>query len=97
MKKKRLLTDRSGELQEQIIAEKAKAIADEMDAEILRSMLCELGWHQVVIPWVMTHEQSNEVDQWLDNRIKGRHWTRGLVFLFEEERDAMWFKLRWLS
>lgn len=97
MKKKRLLTDRLGGLEDQILEEKAQEIADEMDAEVLRSMLCEIGWHQVIIPWVMTHEQSTEVDKWLLNRTKGRHWTRGLVFLFEDERDATWFRLTWMS
>jgi hypothetical protein len=97
MRKKRLLTDRSGDLQEQIIAKQSKRIADEVDAEVLRNMLCEIGWHQVIVPRPMTYEQSNELDQWLRDSIKGRHWDRGLVFLFEEERDAMWFKLRWLS
>lgn len=97
MIKKRLLTDRSGELEEQILAKKAKAIADEMDAEVLRSMLCELGWHQVVVPRIITTEEGYELDQWIINNVKGRHWDRGLVFLFEQERDAMWFKLRWLA
>ena len=38
MRKKKLLTDRSGDLYEEIIEEKAKALADEIDAEVLRSM-----------------------------------------------------------
>lgn len=96
MKKKRLLTDRSGELQEQILAEKAKELADEMDAEVLRSMLSEIGWHQVVLG-VMDSEQSYQIDLWVEDNVKGRMWTRGLVWLFEDDRDAMWFKLRWLS
>jgi hypothetical protein len=97
MLKKKLLTDRSGDLQEQILEEKAKALADEIDAEVLRGMLVGIGWHQVVVPWVMTHEQSTEVDVWVSKRVKGRFWNRGLVWLFEEDTDAMWFKMRWLG
>ena len=96
MKKKRLLTDRSGELQEQILAEKAADLADEMDAQILRQMLIDLGWQQVVLS-AMTGEESYAIDLWVEDNIKGRMWSRGLVWLFEDDRDAMWFKLKWLS
>jgi len=96
MLKKKLLTDRSGNLQEQILEEKAKELADEMDAEVLRGMLCELGWHQVVIAPV-TWETGDRIDLWVTKTIKGRHWNRGLVWLFEDDKDAMWFKMRWMS
>ena len=96
MKKKRLLTDRSGELQEQILAEKAKELADEMDAHVLRQMLIESGWQQVVLS-AMSWEESYAIDLWVEDNIKGRMWSRGLVWLFEDDRDAMWFKLKWLS
>ena len=96
MKKKRLLTDRSGDLQDEIMAKKAKELADEMDAQILRQMLIDLGWQQVVLS-AMDWEQSYAIDQWVETNIKGRMWSRGLVWLFENDRDAMWFKLKWLS
>jgi hypothetical protein len=96
MKKKRLLTDRSGELQEQILAEKAKELADETDAQVLRQMLIDLGWQQVVLS-AMSWEESYTIDLWVEDNIKGRMWSRGLVWLFEDDRDAMWFKLKWLS
>ena len=96
MKKKRLLTDRSGDLQDEIMAKKAKELADEMDAQILRQMLIDLGWQQVVLS-AMDWEQSYAIDQWVETNIKGRMWSRGLVWLFENDRDAMWFKLKWLA
>ena len=96
MKKKRLLTDRSGDLQDEIMAKKAKELADEMDAQILRQMLIDLGWQQVVLS-AMSWEESYAIDLWVEDNIKGRMWSRGLVWLFEDDRDAMWFKLKWLS
>ena len=95
MIKKRLLTDRSGELHEQILAEKAAELANEMDAQILMEMLMDLGWHQVVL-YPMEMEISYEIDQWIENNVKGRLWNRGIVWMFENDRDAMWFKLKWL-
>lgn len=96
MKKKRLMTDKTGELQEQYLESAARQLADEMDAEVMRSMLIECGWHEVKL-WVMTHEQGRELDEWVKDNIQGGFWTRGLIWLFKEDRDAMWFKLRWLS
>lgn len=97
MKKKRLLTDRTGMLEERMAEEAARQMQTEMDAEILRGMLKEMGWHEVVLK-PMTHELGVIVDDWVKKQVKGRcHFAHGLVWMFEEERDATWFKLRWLS
>ena len=97
MLKKKLLTDRSGQLHEDLENELAKTLQEEIDAAIMRDLLVELGWNEVVLDWVMTHEVSAEVDLWIMKNTKGKHWTRGLVWLFEKELDAMWFKMRWLG
>jgi hypothetical protein len=96
MKKKKLLTDRSGELQEEYLEAAAKRLADDIDAEIVRNMLVESGWHEVKL-WVMPHEVGDQIDMWVHKNIKGEVWTRGIVWLFKEDSDAMWFKMRWLS
>lgn len=95
-KKKHLLTDRSGLLAEKYAEEAAKALAEEIDAEILRSMMVSNGWHEVVLQ-PMTWENGYEIDSWVEENIKGDRWTRGLVWLFKQEKEAMWFKLRWLG
>lgn len=97
MLKKKLLTDRSGTLHEEITEQAAKRMAEEIDAEILRGFLKETGWHEVILSWIMTHEISQEVDAWVEQKSKGKYWNRGLVWLFESETDAMWFKMRWMS
>jgi len=97
MKKKRLLTDRSGNLHELMLEEAAKKMAEDIDAEVMRGLLRDSGWNEVVLTWIMTHEVSAEVDQWVKDNVKGPFWTRGLVWLFENDIDAMWFKMRWLG
>lgn len=96
MKKKRLLTDRSGGLQEEIISEKAYAIALDIDAKVLQHLYQELGWHEVVLS-PMAWEEGYEIDSWVESNIKKGRWTYGLVWMFENDKDAMWFKLRWLN
>lgn len=93
--KKKLLTDRSGQLQDQIQEELSKAMADEIDAQVMRGFLVDTGWHEVVLNWAMTIEVSKEVDQWVAEKSKGPYWNRGLVWLFERRQDAVWFSLRW--
>lgn len=95
MKKKKLLTDRTGMLQEELLEQSAKRLAEDIDAEVLRQVYKSSGWHEVVIHWIMTHEVSSEVDKWVEEHVKGKYWNRGLVWLFKEQRDANWFVLRW--
>jgi len=82
-------------LEEQIINDAGKTIANEIDFEILYSMLKELGWRKVVLS-PMTWEQGLEVDAWTEKHVKGPFETMGLVWIFEDEEDANWFALRWL-
>lgn len=97
MKKKRLLTDRTNGLEDQLVNQMANEMQREIDAEVLRSMFREIGWHEIVL-MPMTQEKGESIDKWVQENIKGRsHWTHGLVWMFEEDRDAMWFKLTWLS
>lgn len=84
-------------LQEEIYSAAAERLAKDIDAEVMRTVLRESGWHEVVLQWVMTHEQSREVDEWVEQKSKGEYWNCGLVWLFKNETDAMWFKLRWIS
>ena len=97
MKKKRLLTDKSGTLQEEIMEQAARRMAEDIDAQVVRGLLKDSGWHEVVLDWIMTHEVSKEVDDWVSAHAKEEFWNRGLVWLFKCDTDAMWFKLRWLG
>lgn len=97
MKKKRLLTDKTNGLEDELVTKMSLQMQQEIDAEILRSMFKKLGWHEVVLT-PMTAETGAVIDKWIQENVKGRsHWTHGLVWLFEDVKDANWFKLRWLA
>ena len=55
-------------------------------------MLQKLGWRKIVLR-PMTWEQGCEIDEWTAKNIKGHFETMGLVWVFENERDANWFSL----
>lgn len=83
-------------LEQQILDNAGKELQYEIDFQILSNMLCEIGWTRVVLQ-PMTWEQGAEIDGWVETNVKGHHETMGLVWVFEEVKDANWFSLRWLS
>lgn len=83
-------------LQEAYIEEAAKTLAEDIDFEVLTSMLIEGGWVKVVLH-PMTAEYGMEVDHWCETNIKGNFMNRGLVWVFKDPKEATWFTLRWLN
>ena len=95
MKKKKLLTDRSGDLQDQILAEKAREMAREVDREVLWSMLAFLGWHRVMLPVFASTREYTDVIDWAKANCKCAFEYHKRDYLFEDEKDAVNFILRW--
>ena len=86
------------DLQEEIIDRAGRELQRDIDFEIITDLLCngKNAWTKVVLQ-PMTIETSDAVDLWLLKNCKGKYNTRGLVWVFENAKDAMWFKLRWLG
>lgn len=59
-------------------------------------------WHAVTVTWERINNDSSNVAEWLKNTDGGRYfydgWAsdEGITFLFEDDRDAVIFTLRWL-
>ena len=68
MLKKKLLTDRTGDLQQQMLDEMGKRMSEEIDFEILCGMLCEMGWTKVILS-PMTWETGDAIDLWVHKNI----------------------------
>ena len=83
-------------IEQDIIDRAGKRISDEIDFAVLTDMLCGIGWTRVVLK-PMTWEDGAEIDLWVANNIKGPFETMGLVWVFEDSKDAVWFTLRWMS
>lgn len=82
-------------IEQDLLNKAGSRMAAEIDFTILTDMLVEIGWRKVILR-PMTWETGAEIDLWVDNNIKGKHETMGLVWVFEYEDDANWFILRWL-
>ncbi len=96
MLKKKLLTDRTGDLQQAILDNMAMQIQQDMDREILWSMLSEMGWTRVMLDSLQSNTHAVDIKYWLENNITGAYECRGRDFIFENKKDAAWFTLRWM-
>jgi len=73
------------------VAEVAKIMQEEIDWEILSNRLVEYGWTKVGISAAGMHT----VEKWVEENIQGKYKFRGTTWLFESEKDAAFFILRW--
>jgi hypothetical protein len=80
------------ELDEVLVSDAAKAIADEIDWEILCELMTQAGWHTVK---AAPPNDYAAVKEWLSLHVKGHYKSRYSTWIFEQSEDAMWFALRW--
>lgn len=84
---------KSNSIQDEIIEKAGQEMAREIDREILWGFLEELGWIRVMI----NRNFNLEINEWLVHHCKNAYERHNRDFIFEDSKDANWFKLRWLS
>lgn len=72
-------------------------LGQEIDREILWSMLKEMGWTRVMLPTTISKEQAIEITDWLELNVKHPYESHNKDFIFENVKDATTFILRWAS
>jgi hypothetical protein len=82
-------------LEKEIIEAKAKQMSDEIDREVLWGMLEGMGWTRVMLPKLIDNNHAIDITYWLEETCKHGVERSGRDFLFEDSKDANWFKLRW--
>ena len=77
--------------------EAARLIQEEIDWEVLSSILVETGWTRVSAAQTsaLTPLGEHEVKTWCRQNLKGHYKARGSNWIFELKNDAVWFSLRW--
>ena len=84
-------------LEDEILERKANELAREIDREILWGMLEGMGWKRVILSRLQDNNHAVDITYWLDANCKDSYQRHGRDFLFESDRDANWFMLRWMS
>ena len=82
-------------LEEEIINKAGKQMAQDIDREILWGMLQGIGWTRIMLPSLIDNNHAVDITHWLALNCKNSFERNGRDFIFENERDANWFVLRW--
>ena len=84
-------------LEEEILNNAGKQMANDIDREVLWGMLEGIGWTRVMLPRYIDNNHAIDITYWLEETIKNPFERNGRDFIFESQKDANWFKLRWGS
>ena len=79
-------------LEEKIAQELSKSIAEEIDFEILSSIL---DWHRVDLDSFRDRYHAVDINTWCHDNIKNEWKRNGRHFIFEDTGDAVNFTFRW--
>lgn len=82
-------------LEEELIEKAGTEMAREIDREILWGMLEGMGWHRVMLSRFTDNNHAIDITDWLEHNCKDAFERSGADFIFESQKDANWFKLRW--
>ena len=82
-------------LEEQYATEAAAAMAREIDREVLWGMLKGIGWTRVMLDRLRDNKHAIDIAYWLEENCQGAYERNGKDFIFEKEKDASMFILRW--
>jgi hypothetical protein len=83
-------------LEKEILEAKAKEMQQEIDREVLWGMLQSIGWTQVMIDRLQDNKHAIDISHWLETNCTKAYERNGRDFLFESEKDATLFILRWV-
>ena len=82
-------------LEEELIEKAGTEMAREIDREVLWGMLEGIGWTRVMLPRYIDNTHAVDITYWLEETIKNPFERSGKDFIFESQKDANWFVLRW--
>lgn len=80
-------------LEKQVFEELSKAT----NWEITSDILIMSGWSLVILLDDRYNENRKDIEDWVPKNIRGKFLNYYGQWIFEDEKDANWFKLRWLS
>ena len=83
-------------LEQSIMDQAAKRMSDEIDREIVWNMLEGSGWVRVVVSRLQDNKHAIDMVDWIVDNCQKDYLRHGREFLFESDKDAIMFTLRWL-
>ena len=82
-------------IEEEIINKAGNEIAREIDREVMWGMLKSIGWTRVMLDRFQDNKHAVDIIEWLTVNCQGAYERRSRDFIFEKDKDAVNFILRW--
>jgi hypothetical protein len=82
-------------LEEELMERAGIEMAREIDREVLWDMLAGLGWTRVMISLETSMVRASAIKEWLESNAQGSYERHRSDFIFENDKDAMIFILKW--
>lgn len=81
------------DLEEEILNDLGREISNEIDNSIIAGLYIGLGWKEIIL------DISNikEVKQWCEDNFKQGWIQVSDRWIIENEKEAAWFMLKWVS
>jgi hypothetical protein len=83
-------------IEEEILNKAGKEMAREIDREVLWGMLKQIGWTRVMLDRLQDNKHAVDITYWLEENVKNPFERNGRDFIFENQKDAVNFILRWM-
>ena len=83
-------------LEQEIANKMGNQMARDIDREVLWGMLKDIGWTRVMIDRLQDNNHAVDITYWLEENCQGSFERNGRDFIFENEKDATMFILRWV-
>jgi hypothetical protein len=84
-------------LEDMILKEQAKVMEESINFEILSGILVDMmGWTRVELSRYTDNNHAIDIKEWVASNCKHDTKQNGATWMFENAKEAMWFKLRWL-
>ena len=84
------------ELEEYVLNEQCRKIADHMDFGVMSMLLVDsCAWTRVYLDHMDYDFATGEITAWANANCQGRFMHLAEDFIFENANDALIFKLKW--
>jgi hypothetical protein len=80
-------------LQDQILTNIAKQMQEQIDLDIMMDIL---DWTKIEIDRFIDNYHAIDIREWLEKNCTGAYKAYGRNFYFQNEKDAVWFSLKWM-
>jgi len=81
---------------ENILDKMAEDVEKEIDFNIMAEELSRWGWSKVDLPPFDNRYNINDILDWAYHHCQGGFETCGVRYIFEDQKDATLFALKWL-